>query len=143
MKVFFDASVVIAALLSPDGGSSQLFKYLKTGKIIGLISQTVIEELLGEDKSQRIKKSKREIEKFIVDSKLIVRKPISAYDIEPYRDLIDIKDAHLVAGANLTHSQYLVTLDKKHLLREDIKKRFLPLKIVSPGQLLEELTHRK
>lgn len=37
---------------------------------------------------------------------------------------------------------YLVTLDKKHLLRPEIKARFLPLRIVSPKELLEEIVSR-
>lgn len=143
MRVFFDASVIIAALLSPSGGSAQLLKYIKLGKIVGIISQTVIEEVLEEDKFQRIKKSKREIEQFIINSRLIVRKPITPGEIEPYQGLIDIEDAHLIAGANLTRCGHLVTLDRKHLLRADIQKKFLPLKIVSPGELLEELVLKK
>ena len=143
MRVFFDASVIIAALLSPSGGSSQLLKYIKLAKIVGITSQTVIEEIVEEDKFIRIKKSKREIEQFVVDSRLIVRKPITTGEIEPYQGLVEIEDAHLIAGANLTRCQYLVTLDKKHLLRPDVQKRFLPLKIVSPGELLRELVLEK
>jgi|SRR3989344_6259442 len=143
MRVFFDASVIIAALLSPNGGSSQLLKYIKLGKIVGITSQTVIEEILEEDKFIRIKKSQREIEQFIVDNRLIVRKPITIGEIEPYQGLVDIEDAHLIAGANLTRCRHLVTLDKKHLLRADVQKRFLPLKIVSPGQLLEAIISGK
>ena len=88
MRVFFDASVIIAVLLSAGGGSSKLFKYVKAGKITGLTSQTVIEEILEEDKSPRLKKTKAEIEKFIAQSTLVVRKPISAPEIEPYQDLV-------------------------------------------------------
>ena len=139
MKVFFDASVIIAALLSPSGGSSQLFKYITLGKIVGITSQTVIEEILEEDKFQRVKRSRREIEQFIADSRLIIRKSISISEIAPYHGLVDIEDAHLIAGASLTRSKYLVTLDKKHLLPKDIREKFLPLKIISPGQLLEKL----
>lgn len=139
MRVFLDASVLIAALLSPTGGSSLLLKYVTAGKITGIISQTVIEEILEEDKFTKIKKTKIEIEQFIAQNGLIVRKPITVEEIKPYQDLIDIEDAHLVAGANLTKCQYLVSLDKKHVLRPDVQKKFLPLKIVSPGQLLEEI----
>lgn len=139
MRIFFDASVIIAALLSPNGGSSQLLKYAKLNKIAAITSQTVIEEILEEEKSQKLKKSKKEIEKFLATSPLIVRKPVNPNEIEPYRGLVDIEDAHLIAGANLTRCKYLITLDKKHLLRLDIQKRFLPLKIVSPKELLEEL----
>ena len=139
MRVFFDASVIIAALLSPNGGSSQLLKYVQLDKIAGITSQTVIEEILEEDKFLRIKRSKEEILQFIADNRLIARKPITTDEIAPYQGLVDIEDAHLIAGAKLTRCRHLVTLDKKHLLRSDIQKKFLPLKIVSPGQLLEEL----
>lgn len=141
MRVFFDASVVIAALLSPTGGSALLFQYLKSGRITGIISQTVIEEIIEEDKFNKIKKSKEEIEKFIAQSGLVVRVAISADEISLYQNEVDIEDAHLIAGANLTKCSHLVTLDKKHLLRADIQERFLPLKIVSPKDLLLELLH--
>lgn len=139
MRVFFDASVVIAALLSPTGGSAKVFKLVKLGLIKGITSQTVIEEILEEDKPSKIKKSKEDIENFIAKSGLIIRKLVTVDEIEPYQNLIDPDDAHLIAGANLTKCQYLVTLDKKHLLRPDIQKKFLPLRIVSPKELLEEI----
>ncbi len=64
MRVFFDASVIIAAMLSPTGGSAYVLKYAKAGKIVGITSQTVINEILDEDKTKRLKKSKAEIEDF-------------------------------------------------------------------------------
>lgn len=139
MRVFFDASVIIAAMLSPTGGSALLLKYAKAGKIVGITSQTVINEILEEDKTKRLKKSKAEIEDFIANSGLVVREEISLEEIEPYQNRVDVEDAHLIAGANLTKCAYLVSLDKKHLIREDIKKKFLPLKIVSPKELIEEI----
>lgn len=139
MRVFFDASIIIAALLSPGGGSARLFKFIKAGIIIGLTSQTVIEEILEEDKPKKIKRTKGEIGQFIAESGLIVREAITLREIEPYQNRVDVEDAHLIAGAKLTKCSYLVTLDKKHLLRTDIQKEFLPLRIVSPRELLEEI----
>ncbi len=139
MRVFFDASVIIAAMLSPTGGSAYVLKYVKAGKIAGVTSQTVINEILEEDKTKRLKKSKAEIENFIAKSGLVVREEITLEEIEPYQNRVDAEDAHLIAGANLTKCAYLVSLDKKHLIREDIKREFLPLKIVSPKELIEEI----
>lgn len=139
MRVFFDASIIIAALLSPTGGSSQLFKLIKAGIISGITSQTVIEEVLEDDKPKKIKKSKDEIERFIAKCGLVIRRGVTQEEIEPYQNLIDIEDAHLIVGAKLTSCTYLVSFDKKHLLHPDIKKRFLPLRIVSPKDLLEEI----
>ncbi len=139
MKVFFDASVIIAALLSPTGGSSLLFAYIGLSKITGITSQTAVEEVVEEEHLKKLKRSKQEIEEFIAQSGLIIREAITLQDIDPYKDLIAAEDAHLVAGSILTKCSHLVTLDKKHLLREDIKSKFLPLKIVSPKDLLEEI----
>lgn len=139
MRVYFDASVIIAALLSPTGGSSELFKLVNKGILKGITSQTVVEEILEEDKPSKLKKSKEELEQFILKTGLLIRKNITKQNLIPYQNLIDIEDAHLVAGANLTGCKYLVTLDKKHLLKDDIQKRFLPLIIVSPKELLKDL----
>jgi putative PIN family toxin of toxin-antitoxin system len=139
MRVYFDASVLITAILSPNGGSAQLLKFIKKDPIVGIASQTVIEEVLEEDHLQKIKRSKWEIEKFIAQSGLIVRKKITGDETAVYENLVAENDSHLIAGANITKCQYLVTLDKKHLLRPDIKERFLPLCIVSPKELLEDV----
>jgi len=140
MRVYFDASIVIAALLSPTGGSAQLFRLIKLGIITGITSQTVVEEVLEEDKPKRIKRSMDEIEQFIDKSELIVREAITEEELGPYQDRVDREDAHLIAGAKLTKCTHLVTLDKKHLLRPDIQEKFLPLHIVSPKEVLEEIT---
>jgi predicted nucleic acid-binding protein len=139
MRVFFDASVIIAALLSPNGGSALLFQFIKTGLVVGLTSQTVIAEVFGEDKPGKIDRYREEIEQFVTESGLLVREAITAKDIEPYHELIDAKDAHLIAGANLTRCIYLVSLDKKHVLKDAIRRQFLPLKIVNPKELIEDL----
>lgn len=137
MRVYFDASVLIASVLSSTGGSSKLLSFVKENKLIGIISQTVIDEVL--EKREKIKKSKVEIEEFIAKSGLLVRKDITVNEVTPYMDKIDLEDAHLIAGALLTKCTHLVSLDKKHVLKEDIKKRFLPLRIVSTKELFEEI----
>jgi putative PIN family toxin of toxin-antitoxin system len=139
MRVFFDASIIIAALLSPTGGSSLLFHFIKTGRLTGVTSQTVIEEVLEEDKPRKLNKTREEIEHFIATSGLAVREAITLKEIDPYQQLIDIEDAHLIAGAILTKCTHLVSLDKRHVLANNVRTRFLPLKIVSPKELLEEL----
>jgi len=140
MRVFFDASVIIAALLSPTGGSSMLLQYIKTGTIIGITSQTALEEVLEEDKPKKLKRSREEIGEFIAHSGLIIRESITTKEIAFYKDDVDEEDAHLFAGALLTKCTYLVSLDKKHVLRPDIKKKFFPLRIVTPKELLEEIS---
>lgn len=133
-KIFFDASVLIAAQLSPTGGSAKLCTYVKQKKCIGIISETVLLEMLGH--TDKIKKSSKEIHDFIRFHSFIIREKVTIGEIAPYQHLIDQEDAHLIAGATLTKCAYLVTLDKRHILRQDIQDRFPSIKILSPKELL-------
>lgn len=142
MRVYFDASIIIASLISTTGGSSLLLEYIKLKKVIGITSQTVIDEVLEEDKYKKLHKSKTQIKQFIAQSGLLVRESITALEIAPYQKIVDTEDAHLIAGAKLTRCQYLVTLDKKHLLKDEIRGKVLPLKIVNPKKILEELVSK-
>lgn len=136
MNVFFDASVIIAALLSPFGGSAKLLELIRLGEIHGVTSQTVIEEV--EDHARKINTSKEQIAQYIKQSNLLVRNKVTAAEIASYENYIDRDDAHLIAGSISTNCGYLVTLDKKHLLREEVKQHFKPLNILSPKEVLTE-----
>lgn len=133
-KIYLDASVIIAALLSPTGGSAKIIELSGLGIFVAITSQTVIEEV--EAHSLKIKKERIEIRKFITHSRVLVREKLLLSEIEMI-EKIDVEDAHLIAGAKLTGCNFLVTLDKKHLLKTEIKEYFKPLKIVTPGELLE------
>lgn len=139
MRVFFDTSIIIASLLSPTGGSTKVLQYVHLGYIIGVTSQTVIDELLEEKKYKKLQKSKTELENFVAKSGLLVRKRLSIKDVTPYFDIIVQEDAHLIAGAKKTKCSHLLTLDKKHVIRPDLQKLVSPLRIVSPKELLEEI----
>lgn len=136
MRVFFDASVIIASFLFPTGGSSLLLQYVRKGRIVGVTSQTVVDEVVNN--SEKLRKTHTEILDFIASSKIIVRDEIAFEQIQEYQGLIDEKDAHLIAGAVLTKCSHLVSLDKKHVVNETNKVRF-PLKIIFPKDLLEEI----
>lgn len=135
-KLFLDASVIIAATLSPKGGSAKVIKLGQLGSWAQITSQTVIDEV--KDHTGKIGKSTIEIDQFIKEHSVIVRKRMTKLEIKPFIELVDASDAHLIAGSKLTGADFLVTLDKKHLLKEDIKNRFKPLKIVNPEELLRK-----
>ena len=138
IKVFFDASVLFSAIYSDKGASRKLVTLVKSHTIIGITSQTVIEEL-----ERNIEKFKREtnteIHTFIAVHDILVRKVIESDELEPYQGLVEEKDAHVVAGAIQTSSDYLVTLDKKHLNNNEVKKKIKLTLILSPAELLLQI----
>jgi len=57
-----------------------------------------------------------------------------------YEKVIDCGDAHVLACARETKADFLVSLDKKHILI--LKGKIKKLKIVSPGELIEIIKKR-
>ena len=85
-----------------------------------MTSKTVIDEL--EDNIQKFD-HRINIDLLINEYGILIREKISNDEIKPYTSIIEEKDCHVVAGAILTGSQYLVTLDKKHLDNQIIKEK--------------------
>ncbi len=136
-KVFFDASVIFSGLYSETGGSYRLVSLAKEKKLIAITSQTVIEEL--KDNLNKLKMAADRVDDFIVENNFFVREEITEKEIKPLTGLVNIKDAHVVAGALSTNCSYLVTLDKKHLDNPTVAKKIKNLKILSPKKLLKIL----
>jgi len=138
IKVYFDASVIFAALYSSTGGSYKLVSLVKNNVIIGITSQTVIKEL--ENNLEKLKiGTTDQIHHFIINNNFYILEKISLQQIQPFINKINLKDAHIIAGATITNSNYLVTLDKKHINNQKVKKAFTNLLIVSPKELLKLL----
>lgn len=138
-KVFFDASVIFSACQSPSGGSRRLVDFVRYGHILGITSQTVIEEV---ERNASKFSVFSDLASLINDNNFFVRSKITLLEIKPYQNLIEPKDAHVVAGAVLTECDYLVTLDKKHLDNTSVKNSITQTKIVSPKDLLEVLAEK-
>lgn len=135
IRVFFDASVLFSALYSTKGGSRQLAVLVKAGRIIGVTTQTVIEEL--ETNIAKFKKiSIKTLHQFITDYRFMVREKVTEFEIEPFSDKVHIKDTHVIAGAVLSGCGFLITLDKKHLNNPSVKRKIKQVEIVSPKELL-------
>lgn len=133
-KVFLDASVIIAAILSSGGGSAKILSLASKGKILAIVSQTVVLEVL--EHKEKIGKTEAEINDFVLRSKIVVREEISYEEAGKYFESVEKDDAHLVAGARLTKCNYLISLDKKHVL--SLNDKFSPLKIVDPKEFLSK-----
>jgi hypothetical protein len=133
--VFFNASVILAGLKSPNGGSAKLLNWVKENKIIGIISEIVIEEVLKN--TNKIFLTKEKALKLISQIFLIVKSPNKKY-FSVFKDIVlDEGDIHLLVSAKNVKANFLVSLDKKHIL--SLKNKIKDFKIVSPKELIEFL----
>ncbi len=135
-KVLFNASVILAGLHSPKGGSGALLAWAKKGKIQAFTSEIVIDETIRN--LTKIKVSKKLFNKKLKGMFKDISPPPDKKSVDRFRKVVvDIGDAHLFASAKESRVEYLVSLDKKHVL--SLKKKFRKPKIIDPGELIEIL----
>lgn len=140
MKVFIDASVILAALGSASGGSAVILKLTQKEKLKGVISQAIIEEV--KRNAANLNRKAEDVERIILKSRLEIVEASSLEAEQKYAKLAG-KDAHVVASAVQAKADILLTLDKKHLLNEDVKGRLKNLGIMAPGELIKKLPVKK
>ncbi|MCJ7740716.1 putative toxin-antitoxin system toxin component, PIN family, partial [Candidatus Microgenomates bacterium] len=138
--VFFNASVILAGLYSPSGGSGKLLLWVKNRKINGLISEIILDEVCRRAPKikQTSKKAKAEVTKIFSEiAEAPERSIVSLFD----KIIIDRGDSHVLASCSDNKADYLVTLDKKHLLI--LQKKIREFHIVYPKELIEKLARIK
>ena len=138
-KVLFNASVILSGLKSPSGGSAVLLRWSKEGVIDALVSELIINEVAKNISKLKVTKSayKRKLKGIFAE----VSPPPNAKLVKKYKSIVtDFDDAHLIASAQELKVDYLVSLDKKHILA--LKRKFKVAKIVNPGELIEILKKR-
>lgn len=140
VKIFLDSSVIIAAVLSPAGGSFRLIKESIFKNYSLLISEYVLAECI---RIIRTKFLTRENDLMLLLTKFnlkILRDPASK-EVEKLIDIIDFQDAPILAAALKYKVEYLITLDKKDFLNQRILKfaKTRGLLILTPGELIQKL----
>jgi putative PIN family toxin of toxin-antitoxin system len=132
-KVLFNASVILAALHSPRGGSGLLLKWAKQGKLEAFASEVILDETIRN--LSKLKVTKKVFKKNLKGVFTDILPPPDKKNVYKYRkDIKDIGDAHLFATADEVKADFLVSLDKKHVL--SLKNRFKKPKIVNPEELI-------
>ncbi len=139
-KVFFNASVILAGLKSPTGGSGKLLHWCRNQKINGVISEIVADEVARHAdkigfKSTHIRLAIKTIFNQITEAPK--EKNVAKFS----KIVIDPGDAHILASCYEIKPDFLVTLDKKHLLI--LQKKIKWMKIVSPGAFVNWKTRMK
>lgn len=134
MKVLFNASVVLAGLRSKKGASGELLRLISIGKINGLISQMIFDEVVRH--CEKLSLDPMSIEKQILNifEKNITKSPNEKTVEFYYSKVSDPGDAHVLATYKEEKCDALITLDKKHLLI--LQGKIKGVNIFSPGEFL-------
>lgn len=136
-KIFFDSSVLIAALLSETGASAKLIATCESGSLEGFISQDVLNEVLEVIKRKFPHFKQEFLQRIKV---LTIVKAASKPKLKFAKNWIkDPNDVQILLGAKEAKADYLLTLDIKHFIKDKDVSKKSGLKILTPGDFLESL----
>jgi len=136
-RLFLDSSGLFAAAYSRTGHARDLILMAVRGEIILVVSQLVLEETrrnLAESAPERL----AILDYLTAGIPFEFVKPAKREVIAAARHAV-LKDAPMVAAARKARVDYLVTLDKKHLLGKPELAAYVRAPIVTPQEAFERL----
>lgn len=137
MKVFLDSSVIIAALLSPEGGSAQIFEFCEAGVLKGYISKDVKKEC-EEVIKRKFPEAETDFKKLLKIVHLKLMKNVKPTFLRNAKSWISHpKDSKILAAAKQAEVNYLLTLDIKHFIKDPHVSEKANIKILTPGDFLK------
>jgi len=137
IRAFIDASVLIAASYSPTGASREIIRQAIRGKVALVASKLVLEETT-ENLRAKAPEALVYLQQLlgVVPFELVQPTKLQVSRAASYTAL---KDAPIVAAAKRARVDYLVSLDRRHLVGVPEVAQRSGLKIVLPEELLEEI----
>ena len=134
-RVFLDASVLFSASYSSRGASREIIRRGIRGELTVVVSRYVLEEVRRslEAKAARAVDA---YEEFVSLLSPEITPDASHAELKEAASYVNLKDAPVAAAAVRAEVEYLVTLDRRHLMRDSVVGRRSGLNIVTPEQLL-------
>ena len=138
-SLFFDASVLVAGSHSPGDGSALILAACQAGGFRAYTTSAVLLE------SQRTledfpKPSSDRFHQLLdqISWKLLPVPPEAV--IGRYAQYVDPKDAHVLAAAVEGRADFLLTLDRRHILAaaDGVKQAGFPIVILRPGDFIQQ-----
>lgn len=135
-KIFLDANIYISALASPLGPSGRLLTLARGNRF-----KVVTADFLLLEVERNLKKKLPEALSYFYEDITGINfefvSKIQPKIIQEYEQILDYKpDALVLAACDHSRSKILVTLDKKHLLKDEIRNS-VPFEIIRPEDLLK------
>jgi len=136
LRVFLDSSALFAGIWSSMGGGRALLKLGEAGALHLFVSSQVLAEIEAAF-SRKAPELLKTLAFLLEQSGMEIVESASSKCIELCAKIIGYRaDAKIVAAAWESHVDFLVTLDREHLLTNQILKQALPFPLGTPGDFL-------
>jgi predicted nucleic acid-binding protein len=139
--LFFDASVLVAGAHSETGGSALLLEACKLGGFTAQVTSLVVVEATHVLERDFPYRSLARLYDLLAGIDWHLLAVPAGERLETYASLIDAKDIHVLAAAVEGESDFLLTLDRKHILAaaERVEEAGLPIQILTPGDFIRRI----
>lgn len=137
-RIFLDANVYFAGFFSRSGASRLILDLAGRGKIRLVASRLVLREA---DRNLRLKSDPKLVKafhRFLNEAMIqIVPTPLDS-ELTVYEALTHPKDVPILAAALRAQVDFLITLDRTHLLTPRVLSHREKTKIVTPAEFIRE-----
>ena len=140
IRVFLDASVLFAAAYSATGASREIIRRAIRGELRLVASELVLEEA-RRNLGAKAPKALPPFETLLALVPFEIVRPTGA-EVLSAMEYVAAKDAPIVAAAKKAQVDYLLSLDRRHLVEVEEVARGSGLRILLPSSCLAELRDR-
>jgi predicted nucleic acid-binding protein len=138
-RIFFDASVLIAASVSPSGGSALVTRVCTRGLARAQVTRLILWEAERNLKAKFPASALLEFYTMLGALEPRVVPDPSPAEIRRASEVVSPRDAHVLAGARAGKASHLLTLDRRHFPDPKTRAAILPIVVCTPGEFLAEL----
>lgn len=141
MRLFLDSSVLFSAAYSVHGHAHDLIHMALAGVVSLVTSELVLTET-RRNLAYSAPEKLSTLERLLAHLPLEFVRPTKR-DVQAAARHVVLKDAPILAAARKAKVDYLVTLDKKHLLGKPELAQYARTGIVTPQEVVQSLTPKK
>lgn len=136
LKVFIDSDVVISSLISSNGAAFLILN--QTNDLDLFVSNISIREL--EEVVKRLNLDQRQLKELVDQQFSVIQLKATIKEIKTsyLKYVLDIDDAHIVAGAKAKEVQFLISYNIKHFKVDKLKDDF-NIRLMTPANFLQYL----
>ena len=137
LRVFLDSNVFISGLYSAKGGPGIILDYFIAGKIVIIISQKVLNEVI-EVLQEKLPKILPFLQEFLLSYPPEIIKDAKPENIKKWSGLVNEDDAMILESAMSCEPDYFITGDK-HFFNNPLNEKRSGLKILRPENFVNIL----
>lgn len=138
-RVFLDASVWVAAAGSPTGGSALVLEVCQGHRFAAVCSQRVLLEAQVNIRSKQPAEALVRFYQSLAAVSPVLSSPPAVDEEARYTAWVAPTDAHVIAAAVQSEAHFLLSLDRKHLVNDQVRQAGLPFQVLTPGEFIQQI----